>query len=385
MRSQNRSARSILFVHSSDDSYGSDRVIYLAARTASAMGLEITLVLPDDTEPGWLSDRFTELGAKVVRVPLAVARRRYLRFPAIVIYPFRVVIAGRRLRRLMRHERPDLIHIGSSVLLSCLALRGCASKVIWHIQEITRRPAPLRALLSTAPLYVATDIVVPSRAVHDFMAKARTATRRHIIPNAHSQSTPRREEDIDLLFVGRMSSIKGYDVFIDAVEIMSRTRHVDVVMAGGTVPGEEWRLAELRDRVAALGDRARVRVLGQVENTAQLYSSARIVVVPSRVPEAFGMVALEAMAAGAVVIGSDIGALPELIEHGSSGILVNPDSPEEIAAAAARLLDDNEERASLSDRGRTIAHSLFSVERMAEALRPVYGLQLSGIPHEGRS
>jgi glycosyltransferase involved in cell wall biosynthesis len=82
-----------------------------------------------------------------------------------------------------------------------------------------------------------------------------------------------------------------------------------------------------------------VRQIGYIDptRTRALYEAARVLVLPS-FEEGFGIPVLEAMTAGVPVIASRRGSLPEVL--GNAGILVEPDRPEEIAAAIARVLND---------------------------------------------
>ena len=92
---------------------------------------------------------------------------------------------------------------------------------------------------------------------------------------------------------------------------------------------------------------------------------AAIVVVPSRWPEPFGLVALEAMASGAALICAPRGGLPEVA--GDAAVYANPDQPSEIAAALLTLGGDEGRRAALAEAGRLRAR-LFDLPVIAEQL-----------------
>ena len=84
-----------------------------------------------------------------------------------------------------------------------------------------------------------------------------------------------------------------------------------------------------------------------------LLASAHALVVPSRWREPAGLTVGEGMAAGAVVIASRVGGIPELL--GDAGVLVRPDDPKALAAAMARVADDPAEREALARAGRARA------------------------------
>lgn len=104
------------------------------------------------------------------------------------------------------------------------------------------------------------------------------------------------------------------------------------------------------------------------EDLARLYNAARCLTLPSYY-EGFGLPALEAMACGTPVVVSDRSSLPEVV--GDAGLLFDPDSPEELTEALARVFDDSELRKSLRQRGLTRSGE-FSWARAAYETLTVY-------------
>lgn len=82
--------------------------------------------------------------------------------------------------------------------------------------------------------------------------------------------------------------------------------------------------------------------------------------------------ALEAMAAGRPVLAARVGALPDAVVHGETGLLVDRSSPEEVAAALERLLGSPVERRAMGEAGRRRALALFAPEHHAAAMEDLY-------------
>lgn len=99
--------------------------------------------------------------------------------------------------------------------------------------------------------------------------------------------------------------------------------------------------------------------------------TADLFVAPSRY-ESFGLIFLEAMRWGTPVVGTTAGGIPEVVEDGRSGVLVRPETPDELAAAVVRLLRDPGRRAALGAEGRLRAEREFSVERMVGRVTALY-------------
>jgi UDP-glucose:(glucosyl)LPS alpha-1,2-glucosyltransferase len=121
------------------------------------------------------------------------------------------------------------------------------------------------------------------------------------------------------------------------------------------------------EMVRAAAEAAGVLMLGYRDHPAVLMAMARaaIVVVPSRWPEPFGLVALEALASGAGLICSPRGGLPEVA--GDAGLYANPDNPADIADAIRMLALDDARRAALGAAGRERARQ-FDVPAIARQL-----------------
>ena len=124
-------------------------------------------------------------------------------------------------------------------------------------------------------------------------------------------------------------------------------------------------------REAGVADR--VHVTGRVETPTlvDLYRRATLVVVPSRY-EGFGLPAVEAMACATPVVASASGALPEVLRLTRGGVLVEPNDTGALASSIQQLLEDDDRRRLLGQRGRERVEALLSWPRVARATAAVY-------------
>jgi len=116
-----------------------------------------------------------------------------------------------------------------------------------------------------------------------------------------------------------------------------------------------------------LGLRDRVLFLGKHASVHELLSCADLFLLPSE-NESFGLAALEAMACGSPVVASRVGGLPEVVEHGVSGFLLEKGDVKGMGDAAAEILSDEELHAEMKAAGRRLAVERFS----AQAVVPLY-------------
>jgi glycosyltransferase involved in cell wall biosynthesis len=180
----------------------------------------------------------------------------------------------------------------------------------------------------------------------------------------------------------RIAGHERYVLFVGTAE--PRKRLPDLVRAfdddavAGARPGlglviagpDGWGTGELVETMDAARHGRAIRRIGWVDEAtrADLLAGASVVAVPS-VYEGFGYPPLEAMAAGVPVVATSVGSLPEVL--GDAADLVPPADVDALAAAIARVLDDDAHRAALVERGRARAAS-FSWEQCAKAMVALY-------------
>ena len=173
----------------------------------------------------------------------------------------------------------------------------------------------------------------------------------------------------NVLFVGRHEPRKGLLDLLKAHRILRKTGHGNRLLIVGSGPQER----EARRYVATRGLQA-VEFLGRVSDAekAQLFRTVDVFAAPATGRESFGIVLLEAMAAGAPIVASDIHGYKGVVRRGREGLLVPPHEPKELAAAIARLLADPALRAEMSAAGRLRAEE-FSWPRVAARVEEYYG------------
>lgn len=211
-----------------------------------------------------------------------------------------------------------------------------------------------------------TDAIVNISASEDALARGARlpAHRSNLVHNGLADSAweplPAGRRPLRLLFVGRYDRQKGLDILLDAMRSLTPLGFT-LTTIGGPVIGKPS-INSLPDHVRDLGWR------GPGEIAVEM-GKADIVVMPSRW-DGMSLVALEAMRAGRPIVGSAVGALPEQIEDGVSGVLCKPGSPLALAAAVSSLRDSDIRAMGLCARARYEAN--FTAGRMFERIDALY-------------
>jgi rhamnosyl/mannosyltransferase len=177
-----------------------------------------------------------------------------------------------------------------------------------------------------------------------------------------------------VLSVGRLIYYKGFDVLLEAM------RRID---AKAIIIGSGPLRSQLEEQSRERGLDGRVRFLGDIHNDrlAPFFAAADVFVLPSVArSEAFGIVQIEAMAAGVPVINTMLDSgVPEVSIDGVTGLTVPPGDPSALALAIQRMLADRGLRNSFSTAGRARARMEFGLGTMVARVSALYG-QLAASP-----
>jgi glycosyltransferase involved in cell wall biosynthesis len=245
--------------------------------------------------------------------------------------------------------------------MSAWASRPVAARVV---HRLTGLPTRLPRDLDATALYVSDAL----RDTCETTAEVLRPTRGDVVYSGidpvdfPSRDPEDREWSGRLLAVGRIEPRKGFDVAIRALALLPQAT---LRLLGHPDPRH---LGSLLDLAAELGVADRVRV-DRVDRSslAAEYAAADAVVFPSRWPEPFGLVPVEAMSQATPVVATALGGSAEFLDDGRNCLVVAPDDPHALAAAVARLADDPALRRRLASGGRVTADSL-GVDRLADVM-----------------
>lgn len=254
--------------------------------------------------------------------------------------------------------RPDgerLTWPGRLALLAAQAVYGPLWRHALRVVDVRIAPSGYQAALAVPALG-------PTRVVPNALIDAGP-------PGPPAAASPAVGTPPTLLFAGRLECSKGVHVLLDAMPaVLSAHPDARLVLCGAGPQA-----AAVAGRVAATGLAGAVELAGwqdPAELSARL-AAADVVVVPSLRPESFGLACAEALAAGVPVVASALGALPDLVRHEQTGLLVAPGDAAGLAAAVNRLLADRPLRARLGAAGRDLV-SRYTLGAHLEQLQGAY-------------
>ena len=266
--------------------------------------------------------------------------------------------AWRRVREALEVLEPDLVHAHepfspSVSMFATLASRAPVVATFHAFHERSRLLGAASPLLRRVARRLDATIAV-SEAAASFVAPVVPRVT-DVVPNgvdvtrfASGEPRPDAPPPPVILWIGRLDPQKGFGVAVRAfAEIAAEREDATFVVAGDGK--DRVALADLRPEI-----RRRVRMLGAVanEDLPGHLASASVFVAPATGHESFGVVLVEAMAAGVPVVATDIEGYREVVRDDVDGLLVRPGDPHVVAAAVLRVLGDGALATRLGASGR---------------------------------
>lgn len=355
-------------------------------------------------EHGPLVGRLHEIGVETVVMPLdasaAAVTRSQVTHRGLSLGA--LGSSGRyavRLAAMLRRRGVDLVHTNSmkAHLYGGVAARFAGVPQVWHARDRAADdylPMPAVRVVRWAARSMPRFVVANSRATLRTYLGVRHArvvydatpphVRRHPAPPARP---------LRIGMVGRIAPWKGQDVFLRAFAAAFARGDQQAVLIGDAMFGERSHAASLRRLAIELGIIDRVAFIGHVDGVGPQLDRLHVVVHCSTIPEPFGQVVVEGMAAGLPVVASAAGGPTEIVDDGCTGMLTPPGDVEALAVALKRLDGDAELRRRLGSAAATASRD-FLPERVARELTTVYHAVLgrnitrdptSGTDHSRRS
>jgi glycosyltransferase involved in cell wall biosynthesis len=301
------------------------------------------------------------------------------------------VLAIARLIRLLRRQRPDVVHTHEffSGTLGRIAARAAAVPAIvltLHNTDLwKRRPhiAVDRLLARRTHRIVANSAAVRSfvlererldpqhvTVIHNGIDLGRFARVRDPLVARHRLGLGPRAAVVGT--VGGLVEQKGHIWLLRAAtKLREHVPRLRVVLVGGDGHPSECVKPQLLDTVRRLGLQDTVLFLGKRTDIPEILPAFDVFVLPSEW-EGFGLVLVEAMASGLPIVATAVGGVPEVIGSPEVGTLVPPKNASVLADAILSLLRDGKRRGEMGRLGRQRAVACFSAERMAADYRELY-------------
>ena len=372
----------VLFLHQGGELYGSDRVFLDTVRSLSCHVDPIVVI----DFPGPLLDQLRGVAKQVHVRRLGVLRRILLGPVGGPLTAWRLITAIPWLVSMIRKNDISLVYSNTlGVLAGSAAAYLTGRPHLWHVHEMISRPGWAAALLAWLAGTFSHGILVPSQAAADHLRRFFGAGKPRLWVAYNSISTERfdglspgsirrelgiQADDFVILMVGRISRSKGQEYLLDILHAMVRGgfNRFRALVVGDVFAGYEFLRPQLQHRIEELRLQHHVTLCGWREDIPSLMTDADVVVVPSLMPEPFGLVILEAMAARKPVVATAHGGPCEIVLHGRTGFLIPLGEPAAAAKVLVELAQDPRLREQMGMEGYRLAKDRFNLEHYSQGI-----------------
>ncbi|HUW85214.1 MAG TPA: glycosyltransferase [Phycisphaerae bacterium] len=293
------------------------------------------------------------------------------------------IAIARRLRRVIREFRPDLVHLNlyKSDAWGRLAARGLSDTVTtWHstdrwmsqrsISNVFRRWLERRTLKRSSAHVIAVSEAVRTWSCQHLRVpsdRARTIYNGVDLSRFIDAIPSRHNRPLRIVMVGRFYREKGQDIALEALRLVRDA----VVPFTADLLGEGPLLEDMKRLAKQLDLGDSVRFCGVCRDVPAALPSYDLFLMPSRF-EGLGMAALEAMASYVPAVASRVSGLQEVFDHEENGLLVPPEDPQALAEAIIRMLQDEPLRRRLALAARRKVERCFDLKRQVQKIMAYY-------------
>ena len=285
-----------------------------------------------------------------------------------------------KITMLARRKNIDLIHLNDQVVLNFMGVfvaKSLSIPCVSHLRTFNSYGLNNSKISYTKKIMI-NYIAVSEQIKQHWVEKKLDSKKIDVIYNVYQPCDDDAFPDNDIssmstydgykiLFVGRLIECKGIPFLIESFRRVLKNN----INARLFLVGDGVEVDRIRENISFLNIEPYVFFLGYQENPRSFMSIADLLVLPPK-EEGFGRVLLEAMGAGTPVIGTNIGGIPEIIEHGTNGLLVDHGDIEALKNSIIKILKNNSLREKLIQGGYETINSKFCVETYQEKLENIY-------------
>lgn len=287
---------------------------------------------------------------------------------------------------ILKSEQVDLIHLNT--LTPFCKYAGIAGSlkgipVVWFVRENplisrSRRLRPWLKRIATKIVFVDKETrrqLLGDTMAHNVKVVYNGVDLEHFKPRSSDFLHQKLDIDKDVRLIGHIALItqrKGLHYLIQALPIIKkRYDRFKLVIVGGYQTTERAYYDTILEQIRALSLENDVHFTGVLSEMSWAINSLDIVVLPS-LEERCSRTLLESIACGKPVVATRVGGSPELVEDGKSGFLVDPESPDQIAKAVLKLLEDEGLSQEMGRKGRQKAREVFDIRDNTKNIREIY-------------
>ena len=385
--------KNVLIINQSAELYGADKAL-----------LELLENYPKEYNPivvlhenGPLMEILKEMNIQVIHTSVIKVKRGILKPIFFLKLPFETIFSIYKIKKELKGKKIAFVHSNAiSVFIGAFFSFLLNKKHLWHVHEIIVHPKILAKWYPKIVCFFSDRIIFNSKATFEQFHKYKKNIdyKSSIIHNGQNRSlsfsTDEQKKNLRLNefkiknnstivigLVGRISRLKGQQVLLKSFfELSKKHSNIHLVYIGSTPTGQEHYLEKLEAKIFDYKLDNQVTILDFKKEIWKYYDALDIVVVPSKEPESFGLVATEAMLSKKPVVASNLGGLKEIIVHKETGYLFEANNSEELSIFLEKLIENPNLISSFGENGYKRVIKEFSSEKYTSLIKKQYEMML---------
>ena len=381
----------IIFINQSSELYGSDKTLLdLVVGLKNNYNIEPIVIVQ---ERGLLTEEFDKNNITSHFLPVLKLHKKMFSFNYLFQLAKDSFTSVRQLRKIAKKENVQVIYSNTfTVMLGILYALFYKTNHIWHCHEIMTSPKLFvkiyRFLLNTS---LVDKVIYNSKTTMDGWVDGSTTIQKKselvyngidldILPTSTEEIIKLRttlfpmvdNETVIYGNIGRISDRKGIEILIDAFyQVQQNNPNSRLLFVGSPTPGKEDFLEEMENKITKYKIEGKVKFVSFVKNVFPYWEAMDIAVIPSKEPEPFGLVAIEAMLVKKPVIAADHGGLSEIVIDHETGIKFEPNNLDKLVEAMTYLGKDKMLVKEYGNNGNKRVKDTFNVKWYVENIAKI--------------
>ncbi|MDM1042752.1 glycosyltransferase family 4 protein [Empedobacter falsenii] len=376
----------IIFINQSSELYGSDKTLLdLVVGLKTNYNIDPIVIMQ---QPGLLNLELDKYNIEYHYIPVLKLHKKMFSLKYLLGLAKDSILSVIKLRKIVKKNNVKLIYTNAfSVMLGNVYAYWFKTKHIWHCHEIIHSPKLFVKIYykliksrlvdtviynskSTMKCWVNEDSKILKKAnlVYNGIDINPIIETNENVNKLRLSLFPNSTHD-SLIYgnIGRISDRKGIEILIDAFQVIHQEYpNSYLLLVGSPAPGKEDFLDQMEVKIKEYQLTNHVKFVPFVNNVYPYWQAMDIVIIPSKEPESFGLVAIEAMLVKKPVIVANHGGLTEIVDNNITGIKFEPNNLIELVSAMKELTEDKEKRILYGENGQKIVLEKFNVDRYVD-------------------
>lgn len=384
-------SKKIIFINQSSELYGSDKTLLdLVIRLKTNYAIEPIVIIQ---ESGLLTNELDKYNIKYHFLPVIKLHKKMFSPNYLIRLLIDTFQSLKKLRKIIKEDNVEIIYSNTlTVMLGVLYSFFYKTKHIWHCHEIMYSPKLFvtiyRKILgsksidkvifnskATLDCWVNNSDIINKKAelvYNGIDLNVSLETDENVAKLRNSLFPSLNEDSLIYGNIGRISDRKGIEILIDAFQVIHQEYpNSYLLLVGSPTPGKEDFLHQMEAKIKQYQLINHIKFVPFVHNVFPYWQSMDIAIIPSKEPEPFGLVAIEAMLVKRPVIVANHGGLTEIVDNNVTGIKFQPNNLTELVNAMRELTKNSEKRILYGNNGHNVVLEKFNVNRYVENIATI--------------